>query len=1055
MKTKILATLLTLVMLPGMSMTAWADDGDLIGGIPPANGGTVYVNGIKWRVIGMSDTAWLLQSADALGGQMYWYDALAHCNTVYDAFSAPEKAAVLATNKETYLETHIEPLMRFGYISGYGSDPEAMLLENENLFLLSSSEVATYFNLVGEWSRIGHEYWWTRTRTKEVASLPPNVPRLSVDYGGVVEDGKLSFDIVFSTSATIAPVEENGCQPAFQLSLAPILFTSPAEGAKSTATAGSGAFGTLNDPAGNAKLTLLDENRPAVTASVAGASSATAIPGSSLTVTYSGVTSSDALSALICDENGSFLYYANLTPDASGSGIWNMTLPDDLGFGKSYTLRLFSEQCNGDFNTDYAGAPCDLTLTTPAPYDLWLGDTQVNPGNQDNILNAIDPVTNLPTAAYDPTTKTLTLNNPTISGEYKEYKIYSLESLTVEGKATISGNKGISVISEQTELNTLTIQDAELDISAEWEAIYAKNTHVIMNSGTVNAASEKHRTINVQVHSSFTMNGGELTVETASASTGALVVWRGNGQTHIDGEDNIIINGGRISAQATGGKPISADGDITLPASYYAHLEGSDTPLSLNSGKNSFVDESGEEITNGRIIIEPKPITKYDLWVGDTQVDENNKDDIPSVIGENAKASFDPATNTLTLENVTGVTGSTVGALITAEGIDLTVEGDAVLSDNTVAMGIQVAPGSLTLNGDFTISAESYGVYVQKDVTVTGGTVVAKGSAFGIYSARGDILVKCGTVEASGSMWALYPNPELSGYNPTPYVIVSENVYGSGSAAWNGTDALGGSSSTYKYVKISPLIVLLDDDSNEENKNYMRIQANLGDQVGNVNVRIKGRTLYKTGHWNTLMLPFGLSSFDGTPLEGADVRELVPDECAYSNGTLTLKFAPVTEIQPNVPYIVRWAAAEDIVNPVFENVYLEDGIRVLDLFEGGILFYGTYDPFTVEYDYRKEFLYMGGDSKLYYPKNGITINAFRAFFQLRDFVAGEPSGTGSAKGIGEFVLDFGDETTSLNEELRMKSEESVGDWYSIDGRRLQGKPTAKGVYIYKGKKVIK
>ena len=453
------------------------------------------------------------------------------------------------------------------------------------------------------------------------------------------------------------------------------------------------------------------------------------------------------------------------------------------------------------------------------------------------------------------------------------------------------------------------------------------------------------------------------------------------------------------------------------------------------------------------ITINAAPV-KYDLWVGDTQVDETNKDDIPGVIGENAKASFDPATNTLTLENVTGVTGSTVGALITAEGIDLTVEGDAVLSDNTVDMGIQVAPGSLTLNGDFTISADSYGVYVQKDVTVVGGTVVAKGSAFGIYSARGDILVNGGTVEASGSMWALYPNPELSGYNPTPYVIVSENVYGSGSAAWNGTDALGGSSSTYKYVKISPLIVLLDDDSNEENKNYMRIQANLGEQVGNVNVKIEGRTLYKKGHWNTLMLPFGLSSFDGTPLEDADVRELVPDECAYSNGTLTLKFAPVTEIQPNVPYIVRWAAAEDIVNPVFENVYLEDGIRVLDLFEGGILFYGTYDPFTVEYDYRKEFLYMGGDSKLYYPKNSITINAFRAFFQLREFVAGEPSGTGNAKGIGEFVLDFGDETTSLNEELRMKSEESVGDWYSIDGRKLSGEPTAKGIYIIKGKKVV-
>jgi len=27
-------------------------------------------------------------------------------------------------------------------------------------------------------------------------------------------------------------------------------------------------------------------------------------------------------------------------------------------------------------------------------------------------------------------------------------------------------------------------------------------------------------------------------------------------------------------------------------------------------------------------------------------------------------------------------------------------------------------------------------------------------------------------------------------------------------------------------------------------------------------------------------------------------------------------------------------------------------------------------------------------------------------------------------------------------------------WYTLNGRRLQGKPTTKGIYIYKGKKQI-
>jgi len=31
--------------------------------------------------------------------------------------------------------------------------------------------------------------------------------------------------------------------------------------------------------------------------------------------------------------------------------------------------------------------------------------------------------------------------------------------------------------------------------------------------------------------------------------------------------------------------------------------------------------------------------------------------------------------------------------------------------------------------------------------------------------------------------------------------------------------------------------------------------------------------------------------------------------------------------------------------------------------------------------------------------------------------------------------------------------EKVDAWYSLDGRKLSGKPTKKGIYIYKGKKV--
>ena len=53
------------------------------------------------------------------------------------------------------------------------------------------------------------------------------------------------------------------------------------------------------------------------------------------------------------------------------------------------------------------------------------------------------------------------------------------------------------------------------------------------------------------------------------------------------------------------------------------------------------------------------------------------------------------------------------------------------------------------------------------------------------------------------------------------------------------------------------------------------------------------------------------------------------------------------------------------------------------------------------------------------------------------------------------IIDFEGETTGLSEELRVKSEEfAPAQWYTVDGRKLQGKPTKKGMYILNGKKVV-
>ena len=53
------------------------------------------------------------------------------------------------------------------------------------------------------------------------------------------------------------------------------------------------------------------------------------------------------------------------------------------------------------------------------------------------------------------------------------------------------------------------------------------------------------------------------------------------------------------------------------------------------------------------------------------------------------------------------------------------------------------------------------------------------------------------------------------------------------------------------------------------------------------------------------------------------------------------------------------------------------------------------------------------------------------------------------------IIYFGEETTgiSLTPSPSPKGEGSEY-WYSLDGRKLSGEPTAKGVYIHNGRKVV-
>lgn len=74
----------------------------------------------------------------------------------------------------------------------------------------------------------------------------------------------------------------------------------------------------------------------------------------SLTIRYSGAKAgnNEYVSAMIVDENDDVLYYGRIAQN-SESGTATITIPSEMATG-NYKLKVFSEQYNGDYKTDYA-----------------------------------------------------------------------------------------------------------------------------------------------------------------------------------------------------------------------------------------------------------------------------------------------------------------------------------------------------------------------------------------------------------------------------------------------------------------------------------------------------------------------------------------------------------------------------------------------------------------------------------------------------------------------------------------------------------------------------
>ena len=176
-------------------------------------------------------------------------------------------------------------------------------------------------------------------------------------------------------------------------------------------------------------------------------------------------------------------------------------------------------------------------------------------------------------------------------------------------------------------------------------------------------------------------------------------------------------------------------------------------------------------------------------------------------------------------------------------------------------------------------------------------------------------------------------------------------------------------------------------------------------------------------------------------------------DSGLSGTTLKLNFDDAPETIPaGTPFIVKWDnTGVNITNPVFQSVTIDNCTEAIanntqTSDDGTVSFKGTYawQEYTEE---NQSILLLGEKNTLYWPKpdanSNPSIGACRAYFELSD-----------GQLARQFVLNFdGCETTAVFD-LNINEQIINNNWYDLSGRKLDSKPTQKGVYINNGHKVV-
>ena len=371
-----------------------------------------------------------------------------------------------------------------------------------------------------------------------------------------------------------------------------------------------------------------------------------------------------------------------------------------MGIGTS--MRLIAILLCSLFSTTAFSAP------TATDYGLKVAGVDVTSDNCAD-LSVIDGVKG--TVSYAPATKTLTLQDATIDKADE----FTIENINVDGlKVNIVGTNNLST----TKFSSISVE----------KTTTFQGTGTLKVKGNSYGISAGNNNLDVIIRDCKMYIEGEWGIDGFFVNTNLTII---NANIEINSLKEAITRMDNLSLQRCA---------ITEPAG--AIFDASQRCLVVGGAYVS------------KLVIAPeKPVFK----VAGVEVTDANSGNLTTIAGVEGKASYDPETLTLTLDNATITTNAVAGiANESATGLQVKLVGNNTITSASAAGMVIGRQTRIVGDGKLKVTSTGTSAILMQGapLSIEGCSVVAEGK-YGIYADKGDVkevlTVRTASVEAQGA----------------------------------------------------------------------------------------------------------------------------------------------------------------------------------------------------------------------------------------------------------------------------------------------------------------